>query len=538
MGQVDKHMHRFDLALYGGGAQVCRFDPAAYDTLSPQDRCLFETFGCGGTAKPDFPTVLAGFEHHTARNPENIAAWYEGDYLTYDTLNQRADSLATLLWEKGVRSGDYVGLFMHRSLELLIGMLAVMKLGAAYIPQHVGVAKRQTLEHIIHVANCPVVLTLSTLAGQVPQVENVSVLCVDRITSTSTTRAPKQPVKPDDTAFLLFTSGTTGTPNGVMVSHGNLANILLTHPGNLGMKPGLKVGQILSIAFDMAAWEILGALANGATLMIRGKDIGKTVAKVDIVISTPSVLSTIDPASCRNVKTVAVAGEPCPRPLAEEWASFTRFINSCGPTETTIINTADTYTCGDHDLTIGRPTPNNTVYILDHDLTPLPIGAVGEMWAGGQCVSKGYLANDALTNERYVDDPFLGGGRKMFRTRDLGSWTADGRLLHHGRVDDQVKIRGFRIELDSVSATLEMTKGCTCAVALKYDNRTLVAFVSPATVNTKTALQTVTEALPYYAVPALVLALDDFPKTTRGKVDKRALLAMVADHLNAKVAAQ
>lgn len=175
-------------------------------------------------------------------------------------------------------------------------------------------------------------------------------------------------------------------------------------------------------------------------------------------------------------------------------------------------------------LTIGRPTPNNTVYVLDADRRPLPVGAVGEMWAGGDGVSAGYLDNPALNAERYAPDPFLGGEHRMFRTRDLGRWTPDGELEHLGRTDDQVKVRGFRVELDSVSSVLESVEGCARAVTLKRDDRTLVSFVCPADVDPERARRAVADALPYYCVPETVMPMPFLPETDRGKIDKAALL--------------
>ncbi len=296
------------------------------------------------------------------------------------------------------------------------------------------------------------------------------------------------------------------------------------------MGPGLRVGQILSIAFDMAAWETLGALSNGATLVIRGSDIQETASAVDILIATPSILGALDADACRQVKTVAVAGEPCPRPLADKWGSFCNFYNSCGPTETTIINTAVRHWPNKSDLTIGKPTPNNTVYILDGNLKPLPFGERGVMWAGGDCVTAGYLANPSLTADRYRPDPFRP-GHMMFNTRDLGAWTEAGELLHYGRVDDLVKIRGFRVELDGISRALETTEGCDQAVTLKFDDRTLVAFVSPASVDPMAAQTSVKQSLPYYCSPAVILPMDQLPKTARGKLDKRLLLTLAAEAL-------
>jgi acyl-coenzyme A synthetase/AMP-(fatty) acid ligase len=221
-----------------------------------------------------------------------------------------------------------------------------------------------------------------------------------------------------------------------------------------------------------------------------------------------------------------VAGERCPKPLADAWSARAAFHNACGPTEVTIVNTVQRYDPRAGRLTIGRPVPNTTVYVLDQDLRPCRIGEVGEMWAGGACVTAGYLDDDVLTAQRYRPDPFLGGDHLMFRTRDLGRWTSDGELEHHGRTDDQVKVRGFRVELDAVTSALETTPGCARATTVLHDGR-LVGFVSPATVDPRAATDAVAGALPYYCVPSLVVAVDDLPLTARGKVDRAALSSLV-----------
>ncbi|MBD0837534.1 amino acid adenylation domain-containing protein [Streptomyces sp. TRM68416] len=494
--------------------------------LTPRDRHLFRQYGHGPTVRVPDPLVHHAVARRAAAAPHAVAAEHEGAHLTYGELDRQSDALAARLAREGVRPGDHVGLFVRRSLPMLVGLLGILKAGAAYVPQDIGLAPPAQLTHVLRAARTRVVLTVAEHAHRVPLPAGHLLITLDEPQPYAP--APRPGTGPDDGAYVLFTSGTTGRPNGVKITHRNLANILLTAPGDLGIRPGDRVAQLLNIAFDMAAWEILGCLAHGGTLVIRGKDIAAAARTADILVATPTVLSGIDPATCPRVRTVAVAGEPCPRPLADRWAWRAAFFNCCGPTETTIVNTM-----GRHDpsaplLTIGRPTPNNTVYVLDADRRPLPIGEVGEMWAGGDCVSAGYLGDDALNAERYAPDPFLGAGRRMFRTRDLGRWTADGALEHLGRTDDQVKVRGFRVELDSVSSVLETVEGCVRAVTLKRDARTLVAFVCPADVDPDRARRAVADALPYYCVPESVMPLTSLPETDRGKIDKQALLRMVA----------
>lgn len=490
--------------------------------LPVADRDRFRTYGRGPVAPVPYPGIHHAFERHAAARPGAIAAEHLGETITYGALDRHANRLAARLATAGVRPGDRVALFVQRSIPMLVGMLAVLKVGAAYVPQQLGVAPESQLRHVIRTAGTRVILTQSRLAGQVPAPPGHLRLAIDETTGPGGRFTPERPVRRDDPCYVLFTSGTTGHPNGVVVTHGNVANVLLTAPGSLGIRPGWAVGQILNIAFDMAAWEILGCLSHGGTLVIRGKDIAATASRVDVVIATPTVLASVDPNRCPRVKVVAVAGEPCPRSLAERWARFCTFYNACGPTETTIVNTAHRHRPGG-PLTIGGPTPNNTVYVLDEHRRPCRIGEVGEMWAGGDCVSAGYLGNPELTAQRYVPDPYLGGGRLMFRTRDLGRWRAGGELEHLGRTDDQVKVRGFRVELDSVSAVLEALPGCRRAVTLKYDDRNLVAFVSPQGVDTEAARRAVAATLPYYCVPSAVHALAELPVTSNGKVDKSAL---------------
>jgi D-alanine--poly(phosphoribitol) ligase subunit 1 len=339
------------------------FQLPALQGLATADRILFQRFGSGATVTPPFHRIHHAIEDQVIRRPTAIAAEYLGTRLTYRELDQRADRLAGLLIDLGVRPGDRVGLFLTRSLSMVVGILAVLKAGAAYVPQDVRITPPRVLRQIVGTAGIRVVLT--TTAHELPG-DLGTVIPVDSIPDTF---APGKARSCGETAMVIFTSGTTGQPNGVQVTHANLCNVLLTEPGSLGIRPGDRVGQLLNIAFDMAAWEILGTLSHGGTLVIRGDDIARAAETLNVVIATPSVLSTLTPSRCADVHTVAVAGERCPPSLAAAWSRNAVFHNSCGPTEVTIVNTVQRYS---GTLTIGRPIPNTTVYILDDFLRPCP----------------------------------------------------------------------------------------------------------------------------------------------------------------------
>ncbi len=268
-----------------------------------------------------------------------------GSACSYEQLNRQANRLAAGLIEQGVKRGDTVALFVERSIPMLVGLLAVLKVGAAYVPQDARIVPPLQLAMVLESLTSPLILTLSHLADRIPSDAAHRSLCLDTFLAevpwiAQDNKPVGAVVDTHDLCFVLFTSGTTGRPNGVCVSHRNVCNILLTQPGRMGMAPGRNVGQILNIGFDMAAWEILGCLAHGATLLIRGKAIAQTAAQCHVLIATPSILAGLDPRQCPDLQVVAVAGEPCSQALAERWAAHCTFYNGCGPTETTIVQYA------------------------------------------------------------------------------------------------------------------------------------------------------------------------------------------------------
>ncbi|EJD44029.1 nonribosomal peptide synthetase 12 [Auricularia subglabra TFB-10046 SS5] len=504
--------------------------------LTPLDRDLFVHFGFGERRAAPFTCIHAAFEHHARLQPDAIAVEHLDQSISYAALNARADKLACRLRTLGIRPGARVCLLVQRSIPMVVGILATLKAGGAYVPLDGGIVTDSTLEHVLNDSGAVLVLALRDFTHRVA---SHRVICIEDVIEEDLNTAAAHPVEnlssTIDPIYIIYTSGerrTTGKPKGVEVTHRNVTNLVCQAPGNIGMRAGLRVAQLLNVAFDMCAWEVLGALSNGCTLCLRGKTSKEWRAlmkTVDIIISTPSILGQHDPVDYPNVKAVATAGEACPQSLADKWSKTAQFYNSCGPTEVTIVNTVFPHTYG-VPLSIGRPVPNTNVYVLDENLIPLPIGEPGMMWAGGACVSRGYLNLPDKTAERYKRDPFVDDGSMMFNTGDIGRWRADGTLEHLGRADDQVKVKGFRVELDGVAAAMESTSGVTVAAAMLIANE-LWGFYAPAGVKEEDVKAATARVQPYYAVPTRFLPLEQFPHTSNGKNDKRALRKLAEDKL-------
>ncbi|KAJ7505315.1 nonribosomal peptide synthetase 12 [Mycena galericulata] len=501
------------------------------DALTSADKVHFSQFGCGPTVDPPFQCVHHAFQSYAGNYPDTIAVQNALDTITYAELDRQSNCLASRLHAAHIHPGSRVCLLVERSISMVVGILGILKAGAAYVPCDGKVVTDKSLNHILKDSESKIVLTVGKFAHRVS--DRPVILLDDPPCECAPDRRcpmPEYRSQPDDSVYVIYTSGTTGVPKGANVKHRNVTNLVCLAPGNLGMGPGVRVSQLMNISFDMAAWEILGSLCNGATLVLRGqtsKEWRAAMKMVDVVIGTPSMLAQHSPVDYPNIKVVAVAGEACPRALADSWAEYTHFYNCCGPTEVTIVNTMHLHVSG-RSLSIGRPTPNNTVYVLDECMIPTPIGVPGIMWAGGACVTRGYLNLPETTSKRYKEDPFVNDGSLMFNTGDLGAWRADGTLEHLGRIDDQVKVKGFRVELDGVAAAMETTSGTKTAAALLIDGE-LWGFVTPDTVSVEEVKAATAKIQPYYAVPTHILPLHSFPRTGNDKTDKRALRQLAVD---------
>ncbi|KAJ7071350.1 putative nonribosomal peptide synthetase [Mycena amicta] len=523
----------------------------ALSSLSPEDRVLFYRYGVSPRRSVETPIIHHAFEQHVRNQPDAMAVEHatEGQSLSFSQLDIQANRLAHRLRAQGIQPGKRVCILARRSVHLVVAILAVLKSGGQYVPLDALTIPDSTLSYVLNDAKPSIVLAMSEFVhrvspGPVPTIDLEAVIRADEVANADGSK-PLDTTTPASGAYIIYTSGTTGVPKGVDVRHRGVTNVISGAPGNVGMKPLLRVGQFLNVAFDMGAWEILGSLYNGCTLCIRGntkRDWIALMKTVHIVIATPSILTCHDPADYPNIQNVIVGGEPCPQgaghiALADKWARFTNFSNCCGPTEISICNTVQAHTPG-YPLSIGKPIPNTNVYVLSRDPTstkPVPIGETGCMWVGGVGVSNGYLNLPGKTAERYRPDPFVGGDAMMFNTGDLGRWRSDGQLDHLGRADDQVKVKGFRVELDGVSAAMRMHEPVHSAVALLVGTD-LWGFVTPSSVDLSQVRDATAAVQPYHAVPTQYLALDQFPMTKNGKVDKRALVVYALDGKNENTA--
>ncbi|KAF8151294.1 putative nonribosomal peptide synthetase [Crassisporium funariophilum] len=503
--------------------------------LSQPDQTLFYAYGVTPQRSVDIPIIHHGIEKQAGARPDAIAVEHLScnETLTYRDLESHSNRLAQILRTQGVLPERRVCILARRSLELIIGIVGVLKAGAQYVPLDAQTITDETLQFVVENARPTITLVMSEYSHRVYGVPFIVLESVFRPYRTLTEEVPRVDdlSSPDDGAYVIYTSGTTGTPKGVDVRHRGVTNVIGGAPGNVGMKPGMRVAQLLNIAFDMGAWEILSSLYNGCTLCLRGntsKEWASLLKTVHVVIATPSMLIPHQPEDYPTIKHVIVGGEPCLQALADRWAKYTNFNNCCGPTEISICNTVQRHSPG-YPLSIGTPIPNTNVYILSRDpnsTSPVPIGEVGYMWVGGMGVSNGYINLPEKTAERWRKDPFIMEGGMMFNTGDLGRWRRDGQLEHMGRADDQVKVKGFRVELDGVSAAMHTLPTVRNGVALLIDSE-LWGFVTPETVDLSRLRGAIAQTQPSYAVPKHFYAMEDFPLTRNGKVDKRALRSLV-----------
>ncbi|GAA2327192.1 amino acid adenylation domain-containing protein [Streptomyces cuspidosporus] len=488
----------------------------------------------------DYPSHLCVhqlFADQARRRPDAVAVACGDRTLTYRELDERSDRLASELAARGARPGELVGVALSRSPELLVGLLAVLKAGAAYVPLD-PVYPPERIAAMADDARLRLVVTESALRPTLSGV-HAGLLLLDEDRERPAGRCV--PAGPDDLAYVIYTSGSTGRPKGVRIGHRALTNFLCAMARRLGCAGHDRLLAVTTVCFDIAGLELYLPLITGARVEIAPAETAADGFALGALLErTRPTMMQATPATWRMLLTAGWTGHPglkalcggeaLPSDLADEiLARAGELWNLYGPTETTIWSTACRVERGDR-VTIGRPLANTRCYVLDRFGEPVPPGKPGELYIAGDGVADGYLGRPELTAERFVKDPFGPGGTRMYRTGDLVRQLADGRLEYLNRVDSQVKLHGYRIELGEIEHHLRARQGIREAVAVVREDspgdRRLVAYVvadpgtAPDTAALRDALRGV---LPGYMVPAAVVVLDEVPLTHNGKVDRKAL---------------
>ncbi|BAZ11502.1 amino acid adenylation domain-containing protein [Calothrix sp. NIES-4071] len=503
------------------------------------------------------------FEAQVERTPDAIAVVYGNSQLTYRELNQRANKIASYLQKLGVQPEVLVGLCVERSLDLLVGLLGILKAGAAYVPLDPNYPQER-LAYMVADAQIPILLTQSTMA---PLPVDTQVIYLDTDwqeidkESQENLISLKDYPTPDNLAYVIYTSGSTGTPKGVLISHRSLVNFATVAAVEYEIKASDRVLQFASISFDAAAEEIFPALLQGATLVLRTEEMLSSVSaflqqchqQSVSVLDLPTAfwhemvaeLSTLRLALPESLRLVIIGGERASSERLATWRqqvnSSIRLVNSYGPTETTVVATmCDIGGAVDfgQQIPIGYPIPNVQTFVLDKYLQPVPVGVRGELYIGGVGVARGYLNQPDLTAVKFIPNRFSKdvskNASRLYKTGDLVRYRPDGNLEFLGRIDRQVKIRGFRIELLEIETVLAQHPEVKAAVVLapkdERGKERLVAYIVPncfyeeAAKEIKDELRRwVKEKLPEYMVPGVFILLKAIPLTANGKIDIQAL---------------
>ncbi|MBG6151653.1 amino acid adenylation domain-containing protein, partial [Aquimarina sp. EL_43] len=504
---------------------------------------LLDVFSMSNTTSVSYgedSTLVSLFEKQAVKTPEAIAVVFEDRKLTYKNLNEKSNRLARHLRENyELNSGDLVGIQLNRSDWSVISMLGVMKAGAAYVPIDVEYpASRKTF--IIEDTRLKVLIITSeklfdSIELNVP-VFSIDIELDDLSQEASYLQNPDYSVTSDDLAYLIYTSGSTGKPKGVMIEHRGIVNTICSQIDAFAITSDDHCLQFANPFFDASVWEIYISLLGGASLHIPSEEekadtisFTKFMKEHEVTFATlpPAFLQLLESDSLPTIKTLVTAGETIPLEVAKDFSKSYTYINAYGPTETSICATTFEGNITGGSVPIGKPITNANVYILDSDMNLVPVGVPGELCVGGPGLARGYLNREELTNEKFVDHPFVNGER-LYKTGDLARWLADGNIEFMGRKDDQVKIRGYRIELSEIERVLlekeEIQHCCVVVRGSTIDTRSLIGYVvTQENYDTRDINDYLKERLPEYMIPGLWVSMDVLPMNRNGKIDKKAL---------------
>ena len=502
------------------------------------------------------------FAAQAERTPDQIAVVFADQTITYKVLNERANQLAHYLQNLGVKPDSLVGICVERSLEMVVGLLGILKAGAAYVPIDPNFPIDR-VEYMLDNAQAQVLLTQELLVAHLPT-QGSSVICLDtdwhHIAQLSLA-PPISNVTPENVAYVIYTSGSTGKPKGVQVLHRGVVNFLHA----MAQQPGINSADILlsvtTLSFDIAVLELFLPLTVGAQVVLLsraaamdGRKLAKTITELGITMmqATPATWRLLLEAGWQGNQRLKIlsGGEAISRELAAELLEKGATLwNLYGPTETTIWSTIYQIRANERRIAIGKPIANTEIYILDALLQPVPIGVAGELHIGGIGLAKSYLKRPDLTAEKFIPHPFNSEeGARIYKTGDLARYLPNGNIECLGRLDFQVKIRGFRIELGEIESVLVSHPTVQQAVVIVREDipgdKRLVSYVValPEQIPTITELRRrLKERVPEYMVPSAFVFLDALPLTPNGKIDRKALPMIdrigqeVSDSINKKL---
>ncbi|WP_344780974.1 amino acid adenylation domain-containing protein [Gordonia caeni] len=513
------------------------------------DRVL--AVGCGSERSRSVSSLVDAVDEQVGLVPDAVALVFEGRSVSYAEFGARVAVLARELIAVGVGPDVPVGVCIDRSVEMVVGIQAVLVAGGQYVPIDVG-APVDRVEYMVVTAGVGLVLVA---AGE--PVSEALVALEDRVAlwpvdASGEVGVDVEPVavaerrgvlRPESAAYTLFTSGSTGRPKGVTVSHGAVGNFLAWFDGLVDLPAGQRLLFKTPYTFDASVLELFWPLVFGQTMVIASPEGHRDPAylaqvmvreRVSVVQFVPSLLSVFletvpGGEAFASVERVFCGGEALSpavyRRLVERVPGLS-VVNLFGPTECAVYTESAVLRGDSAVVPIGVPMPNTSALVLDGRLRPVPVGVAGELYLGGVQSARGYVSRSGLTAERFVADPFGGSGARMYRTGDLVRWNSAGELEYLGRSDFQVKLRGQRIELGEIEAVLVSVPGVVHAAAVVAGadgDESLVGYVAPLTVDLEVLGRAAAAVLPGYMVPSVWMPVDEMPLNSAGKVDRRAL---------------
>jgi tyrocidine synthetase III len=513
------------------------------DILSENERLqILNQFNQNKTNYPKNKTIQELFEEQVAKFPDKIAVNFNGENLTYTELNQLSNNLAHLLRKQGIHPNQLVGIMLDRSLEMVISMLGVLKAGGAYLPIDLEYPSDR-IHLLLEDSQINLLLTTSHITKNIEYAGQT--LYIDQMTLNCKSNNPEVKNQADDMSYVMYTSGTTGVPKGVCISHRNVIR-LVKDTNYIPFSSDTRILQTGAFGFDATTFEVWGSLLNGGTLYLVEKEgiLDTTLLKQTLTTTSVNTMWLTSPlfnqlvqkdaSLFASMKYLIVGGDALsPQHInsVREKCPQLKVINGYGPTEnTTFSTTYEIERCFEGSIPIGKPISNTQAYILNKHNQIQPIGVVGELYLGGDGLANGYLNRPELTAQKFITNPF-NTTEKLYKTGDMARWLSDGNIEFLGRVDHQVKIRGFRIELSEVKSKLLSHYAVREAIVLAKENpktgeKYLCAFYTTS-INPEVKQQEVREhlrqVLPAYMVPSHIIQLEEFPLNANGKVNQKAL---------------